>query len=87
MQQKKRKHVDDYIEYVFVSLPNGGTELPQCIVCYKTLTNDAMRPSRLKRNLTAADFALADKPKAFFVMKSHSLEKAELDMTEKLEKV
>ena len=39
-----------------------------------------MRP-RLKRHLTTAHSALADKPKAFFVMKSHSLKKAKLSMS------
>ena len=50
-------------------------------MCYKTLSNDAMRPYHLKRHLTTAHPALADKPKAFFVMKSHSLKKAKLDMS------
>ena len=40
-----------------------------------------MRPSRLKRHLTTAHSALADKPKAFFVMKSHFLKKVKLDMS------
>ena len=40
-----------------------------------------MRPSRLKRHLTTAHSALADKPKAFFVMKSHFLKKAKLDIS------
>ena len=38
-----------------------------------------MHPSRLK--LTTSHSALADKLKAFFVMKSHSLKKAKLDMS------
>ena len=81
MATKKRKYVDDYIEFGFVSLLKGDTEVSQCVICYKTLSNDAMRPSRLKRHLTTAHSALADKPKAFFVMKSHSLKKAKLDMS------
>ena len=80
MAMQKRKYVDDYIEFGFVSLLKGDTEVPQCVICYKTLSNDAMCPSRLKLHLTTAHFALADKPKAFFVMKSHSLKKAKLDM-------
>ena len=82
MATKKRKYVDDYIEFGFVSLLKGDTEVPQFVICYKTLSNDAMRPSRLKRHLTTAHSTLADKPKAFFVMKSHSLKKAKLDMSE-----
>ena len=50
------------------------------MICYKTLSNDAVCPSCLKWHLTTAHSALANKPKAFFVMKSHSLKKAKLDM-------
>ena len=81
MATKKRKYLDDYIEFGFVSLLKGDTEVPQCVICYKTLSNDVMRPSCLKRHLTTAHSALANKPKAFFVRKSHSLKKAKLDMS------
>ena len=70
MATKKRKYFDDYIGFSFVSLLKGGTEVQQNVVCYKTLSNDVMRPSRLKQHLTTAHSTLADKPKAFFVMKS-----------------
>ena len=86
MATKKRKYVDDYIEFGFVSLLKGDTEVPQCVICYKTLSNDAMHPSRLKRHLTTAHSALAKKPKAFFVMKSHSLKKAKLGMSGRFSK-
>ena len=72
MATKKRTYLDDYIEFGFVSLLKGDTEVPQYVICYKTFSNDARRPSRLQRHLTTAHSALSDKPKAFFVMKSHS---------------
>ena len=78
MAMKKRKYLDDYIEFGFVSLLKGDTEVPVCVICYKTLNNNAMRPSHLKWHLTTAHSALADKPKAFFVMRSHFLKKAKL---------
>ena len=81
MATKKRTYLDDYTEFGFVSLLEGDTEVPQCVICYKTFSNDTRRPSRLKRHLTTAHFALADKPKAFFVMKSHSSKKAKLHMS------
>ena len=81
MATKKRKQLDEYIEFGLVSLLKSDTEVPQCVICYKILSNDAIRPSRLKRHLTTAHSALADKPKAFFVMKSHCLKKAKLDMS------
>ena len=81
MAMKKRKYLDDYIKFGLVSLLKRDTEIPQRVICYKTLSYDAMRPSCLKQHLTTAHSALADKPKAFFVMKSHSLKKTKLDMT------
>ena len=40
-----------------------------------------MSPSHLKHHFTTAHSALANKPKEFFVMKSHSLKKAKFDMS------
>ena len=58
----------------------GDTEVLQCVICYQTLSNDAMSPSHLKHHFTTAHSASANKPKEFFVMKSHSLKKAKFDM-------
>ena len=63
-----------------MSLQKGDIGVPQSVICQKTLSNDTMGPSRLKRQLTTAHSALANKPKAFFVMKSHSLKKVKLYM-------
>ena len=79
MARKKRKYLDNYIEFGFASLQKSNIEIPQCVICYKTLSNDAMRPSRLKRHLETAHPALANKRKAFFLAKSQSLKKAKLD--------
>ena len=76
MATKKRKYLDDYIKFGFLSLLKCDTKVPVCAICYKTLNNNAMRPSRLKRHLTTAHSALVNKPKTFFVMRSHFLKKA-----------
>ena len=44
--------------------------------------NDAMRLLCSKRYLITAHSALAEKPKEFLVLKSHSLKKPKLDMCE-----
>ena len=64
-------------KFGFVSLQ----EVPQQVICYKTLSNDANCPSHLKLLLTTAYSALADKPKEFFAIKSHFLKKAKLSGT------
>ncbi|XP_076038788.1 zinc finger BED domain-containing protein 5-like [Oratosquilla oratoria] len=78
MSAKKRKYIEDYIRFGFVSFKKSGIEVPQCVICYKTLSNDGMRPTRLERHLRTAHPALADKPKAFFEKKT-PLKQAKLD--------
>ncbi|XP_076062498.1 protein FAM200C-like [Oratosquilla oratoria] len=79
MSAKKRKYIEDYIRFGFVSLQRGDTEVPLCVICYKTLSNDGMRPSRLERHLRTSHPALVDKPKAFFETKKDTLKRAKLD--------
>ena len=79
MSAKKRKYLDEYIRFGFVSLQKGDTVVPQCVICCKTLSNDGMKPSRLERHLRTIHPALVDKPKAFFETKRHSLKQAKLD--------
>ena len=67
-------------KFDLLSLKKGDTEVPQYEICYKTLCNDAMRLSCLKQHLTTVHSALANKPKNFLILKSHSLKKAKLDM-------
>ncbi|XP_042221545.1 SCAN domain-containing protein 3-like [Homarus americanus] len=78
MSAKKRKCLDEYIRFGFVSLQKGDTEVPQCVICYKTLSNDGMLPSRLERHLRTTHPALANNPKAFFETKRHSLKQVKL---------
>ena len=78
-QPKKRKYSEDYIKYGFTSITRGSEELPQCVVCYKTLSNDAMRPNRLERHLTGNHPELINKHKDYFCAKRNALQKGRLD--------
>ena len=53
-QKVKRQTVqtydEEYIKLGFVGGPSDITK-PQCIVCYKTLSNENMKPAKLKRHL------------------------------------
>ena len=55
--RKKRKYLDDYNHFGFVLLQKSDTEVPQCVICLETLTNDAMRLSGLKLHLTTVHAA------------------------------
>ena len=76
---KKRKYLDYYIKYGFTFINLNSDEVPQCVVCYKTLSNDAMRPTRLERHLTSNHPELVDKPKTYFSTKLSSLKRMKLD--------
>ncbi|KRZ35580.1 Protein ZBED8 [Trichinella pseudospiralis] len=51
MAPKKRKYHAEYIKYGFVNTVKNGVEVPQCVVCLYTLSNDALRLTRLQRHL------------------------------------
>ncbi|CAI9717570.1 Hypothetical predicted protein [Octopus vulgaris] len=76
---KKRNYLNEYIRFEFVFLQKCDTEVLHCVICYKTSSNDGMRLSHLERHLRTTHPALADKPKAFFEAKRHSLKQAMLD--------
>lgn len=43
MSAKKREYRDENARFRFVSLQKASTEVPQYVICYKTLSNDGMR--------------------------------------------
>ena len=62
---KCRSYHVEYIKFGFVpSLSN--LQLPMCLLCKKTLSNEAMKPSRLKDHLNRIHPDKADKPSKFF---------------------
>ena len=49
MMSKKRKCDDSYIKWrIMKFVEKDGTERPQCVLCYKVLTEASMNPSKLK---------------------------------------
>ena len=47
----KRKYDDSYIKFGFTLLNNYGVEKGQCVVCYRVLSNESLRPSKLSNQL------------------------------------
>lgn len=47
--QKVRKFQPEYIRFGFCSSDDG--EKPQCVICGEVLSNDALKPAKLKRHL------------------------------------
>ena len=76
---KKRNYSDDYLKYGFTVISKNSLDMPQCVICFKILINDAMHPSRLERHLTTIHPDLVNKPWDYFAGKSISLKRVKLD--------
>ncbi|KFD64711.1 hypothetical protein M514_23169 [Trichuris suis] len=50
-KQKKRQYKSEYLTFRFICCPTNRS-LPMCVLCERVLSNEAMKPSRLKGHLT-----------------------------------
>lgn len=78
---KKRLYNEDYIKYGFTVLSVAGIERPQCVICYKALSAESMKPSLLKRHLEGCHSELKDKDATFFQRKEAAVKRSRLDAT------
>ena len=62
----KRKYKEDYVKYGFATSGSDDHQLPLCIICNLTLSNEVLVPSKLSRHLETNHESLKDKPKAYF---------------------
>ncbi|XP_042243550.1 zinc finger BED domain-containing protein 5-like [Homarus americanus] len=81
MSVKKRGYDHSYIEYGFTSIIINGEERPQCVICSKALTNDSMKPTKLRRHLQNVHPQHKDKDQNFFERHGNALKKMKLDST------
>ncbi|KAG7156439.1 Zinc finger BED domain-containing protein 5-like 8, partial [Homarus americanus] len=54
------------MNYGFTSILADPNEKPQCVLCFKVLGNDSMRPSKLKHHLTTIHPQYAERDPDFF---------------------
>ncbi|KFD46075.1 hypothetical protein M513_13042 [Trichuris suis] len=50
-RRKKRQYSSEYLKLGFICCPTNRS-LPMCVLCERVLSNEAMKPSRLKEHLT-----------------------------------
>ena len=62
----KRRWSDDYVKYGFAQFLDKDVENAQCLLCYRVLGNDSLRPSKLLHHLQAMHPDHKDKDVAFF---------------------
>ncbi|XP_058855396.1 zinc finger BED domain-containing protein 5-like [Acipenser ruthenus] len=77
-KQKKRKFDDSYIDLGFMEFSDGR---PQCVVCLQILSNEAMKPAKLKRHLTTRHPEYKDKSRDFFKRKKEEYNQQKTKMT------
>ena len=76
MSQKKRKYLDNYLNFGFTYLIENDLQIPQCVVCMKTFLNSTMKPASLKQY-----DSMMSKNRSFFESKLSSLKRQKLDQT------
>ena len=81
MSIKKRKYDYSYIEHGFTSININGEESPQYVICCRALTNDYVKPAKMKQHLLNVHPQHKDKNKSFFERHGNALKKMKLVST------
>lgn len=79
MPPKKRSYKEAFLKFGFTSVSEGPFEKPQCVICFKVLSQESMKPSKLKQHLESCHGELAGKTVDFFRRKSEHLKNVRLD--------
>ncbi|CAG9814705.1 unnamed protein product [Phaedon cochleariae] len=77
---KRRKFSDEYLAFGLSSITLNGEERPQCVICYEFLSNESMKPAKLRRHLETKHQELCEKSKAFFKIKATELKRSKKTM-------
>ena len=77
----KRKYSPDYIKYGFIAVQHHGDSLPQCIICMKTLSNAALKPSLLRRHLESNHADKMNRGKSYFERLGENVKRQRMDHT------
>ena len=76
---KKRKYSETYVQYSFTCQTKNNVDLPQCVICYKVLENDPLKPAKLKLHLSKCHPTLVQKNKSYFEWHLSSFKQQRLD--------
>ena len=64
-KKQKQQYAANYIKYGFFENPTNPS-LPLCLLCQKTFSNEAMKPSRLQDHLSKMHSNKKNKTEAYF---------------------
>ena len=79
MTAKIRKYDESYIQFGFASLIKHSEKKQQCVLCNKVLSNDSMRPAKLKQHLENVHPQHINKDKTYFERQRRALKSMRLD--------
>ena len=74
----KRKYNDTFLDYGFTFIEKGDEQLPQYVICFKTLSNASMKTYQLKQHLSNIHPQFNGKNRSFFEMKASSFKKMKM---------
>lgn len=78
---KIRKYNSDYLEIGFTFTGSEHQPKPQCVVCYESLSNECMKPAKLRRHLETKHPEHKSKSLDFFKTKLGELKRSRKNIT------
>jgi len=73
--RKLRKYDSIYLSMDFMCNDSEEEQKTQCMICFEVLSNEALKPSNLKRHLEIKHTEHVTKPMIFFLNKEQELRK------------
>lgn len=68
-----RKYCPEYLQYGFTFIGTEEEPIPQCVLCFETLANESMKPSKLQRHISTKHPEALEKPLMYFQSKKKEL--------------
>jgi hypothetical protein len=65
----KRKYSEEYLKFGFIAIEVNSKIHPLCVICLEKLSNESLKPSKLKRHLETVHKEFKDKNLIFFERK------------------
>ena len=78
MPPKKRSYEEAFLNFRFTSVMKNSIEKPQCMICFKVLTQESMKPSKSKQHFKSRHGELVGKSVDYFMRKSEHLKNRRL---------
>ena len=68
-----RRYDEKYLRFGFICVTLNDQPRPQCVICSQTLSNEAMKPTKLLRHLKSNHPDCSDKPLEYFMRQKQLL--------------